>query len=199
MKTRVFLLSCLALFIGLASPLGRTAPSPTAQVQSTIDAVLDILRDARLDRQEKRQRMRQVIASRFDFRSMSRRTLGKNWRQASDAQQQRFEELFQEILANTYLVAIEAYTDEIIEYVAEKRIRDQYAQVDTVILRNEVKTPVNYKLQLKGDEWLAYDVVIEGVSLIRNYRGSYQTLINREGIDGLLRRMEEKVESSARD
>ena len=86
-----------------------------------------------------------------------------------------------------------AYLDDYHEIVK----KEKYAQVDTLIVRNDVKTPVNYKLQLKGEDWLAYDVVIEGVSLIRNYRGSYQSIIKKEGMDGLLARMEQKVKASA--
>lgn len=199
MKNRLVATSIALWLLAMASQSALAIPSATEQVKDTVDTVLALLGDKSLDRQTKRAKMKAVISARFDFENMSRRTLAKNWKPASEAQRARFVKNFTEILANTYLVAIEAYTEEIIEFTGEKVQKEKYAQVDTLIVRDDVKTPVNYKLQLKGEEWLAYDVVIEGVSLIRNFRGSYQSIIKKEGIDGLLTRMDKKVKASALD
>lgn len=173
---------------------------PGEQAKETIDAVIDTLRNESLELSEKRDKVKSLIEERFDFREMSKWTLARSWRQASPEEKERFVELFKEQLGNTYLSAIKEYQNETVSVVREKIRDDQkYAQVDTVIHGPNQEIPVDYKLYLKGDEWQVYDVVIEGVSLIRNYRSSYQSIIRRQGISGLLAQMEEKLKGEGQD
>jgi len=164
----------------------------TESVRMSVDSIIGILKDTGLDQPSKREKIRVVIAERFDFRAMSQRTLATNWRKASKEEQQQFIELFSQLIQNTYIGRVEAYTNEEVKYPGEKITKDR-AVVDTLIITSSAEIPVTYKLYLKDDRWLVYDVNIEGVSLISNYRNSYQEIVKREGFAGLLAKMEEKV------
>jgi phospholipid transport system substrate-binding protein len=170
----------------------------TESVRMSVDAIIGILKDASLDKPAKREKIRAVIAERFDFRAMSQSTLATNWKKASQEQQQQFVTLFGELIQNTYIGRVEAYTNERIKYPGEK-ITSNRAVVDTLILTANAEIPVSYKLYLKQARWLVYDVNIEGVSLISNYRNSYQEIVRKEGFNGLLAKMEEKVKELARE
>jgi len=183
------------LMMTLAS-MAFAAGNATESVRTSVDAIIGILKDAGLDKPAKRDKIRVVIAERFDFRAMSQRTLATNWKKASKEEQQQFIELFAELIQNTYIGRVEAYTNEEVKYPGEKVTNDR-AVVDTLIATSSKEIPVTYKLYLKGDRWLVYDVNIEGVSLISNYRNSYQEIVKREGLTGLLAKMEEKVKELA--
>jgi phospholipid transport system substrate-binding protein len=183
------------LMMTLAS-MAIAAGNATESVRTSVDAIIGILKDAGLDKPAKRDKIRGVIAERFDFRAMSQRTLATNWKKASKEEQQQFIELFAELIQDTYIGRVEAYTNEEVKYPGEK-VTDDRAVVDTLIVTSSKEIPVTYRLYLKGDRWLVYDVNIEGVSLISNYRNSYQEIVKREGFTGLLAKMEEKVKELA--
>ncbi len=190
-KFLFYLLVLIVIFFS-ASVLS-TPPGPTEQVKGTVDGILEVLKNKELEQASKRKKMRALIDKRFDFRAMSQRTLATNWKKATAKEQERFVELFSKLLEHTYLSRIEAYTDERIDYAAEK-VKGKRALIDTLIATGNVDIPINYKLQQKGEEWLVYDVVIEEVSLVQNYRSSYRNIVKREGIDGLLAKMEQKLD-----
>lgn len=187
------ILFTLALATGLFIS-GQVAADATAQnaVATSVDAILGILKDDALDKTAKREKMRSVISERFDFRAMSQRTLATNWKKLSDDQKQRFTGLFSQLIENSYVGKLEAYTDESVKYPGEK-VNGKKATVDTLIITSSAEIPVNYKLYSKAGDWLVYDVIIEGVSLISNYRSSYQEIYKKEGFDGLVARMEDKI------
>jgi phospholipid transport system substrate-binding protein len=167
--------------------------SATEAVRTSVDAILETLNNEQLDKVAKREQMRLTIKKRFDFRAMSQRTLATNWKKASDDERQQFIDLFSQLIENSYVGKIESYTDEKVEYPGEK-IKGKKAVVDTLIITASADIPVNYKLYLKGGEWWVYDVIIEGVSLINNYRSSYQEIVKKEGFDGLLVKMQSKID-----
>ena len=194
MMRKHLLSAALLLISAFAFSSALAAPNPTEQLKSTIDKVLAVLNDDGLDVAAKRDKIRVIIGERFNFREMSIRTLGKNWKQANRDQQKRFTNAYRRLLEDTYLVMVEAYTDEKVDYVKENIKKKKYAQVDTLIVRpGAPPIPVNYKSRLRKDEWWVYDVVIEGVSMISNYRTSYQQIAKNEGIDGLITQIEEKI------
>ena len=168
------------------------APTPKEQVKMTVNAVLELLKDKSLDRQTKRSKIRDVINERFDYRAMSQRTLATQWKKASDEEKERFVDLFSKLLEWTYVGRIEAYTNETVEFDKEI-IKDHRAQVNTFIVTASADIPVNYRLLKKDNDWYVYDVIIEEVSLIRNYRSSYRSIVKNEGISGLLSKMEQKI------
>ena len=189
-------LSTLFGFMMTLAGAGFAAGNATESVRVSVEAIIGILKDAQLDKPAKREQIRAVIAERFDFRAMSQRTLATNWKKASEQEQQQFVGLFAELIQNTYIGRVEAYTNEEVKYPGEKITQDR-AVVDTLIVTSSAEIPVTYKLYLKNDRWLVYDVNIEGVSLISNYRNSYQEIVKKEGFTGLLAKMEEKVRELA--
>ena len=175
-----------------------TDDTPLATVRVTVDRVLAVLTDATLSEEARRRQVKAIVAQHFDFKAMANRVLATNWRKASKAERARFTSLFRELLTNTYWAKISAYTNEKVEYLGEKRSSDKLATVNTVIHTSTADIPVDYKLYRTPDGWAAYDVVIEQVSLVRNYRSSFQTIVHDVGIAGLLSQLEIKVaESSA--
>jgi len=189
----------MPILFGLMMTLAATAfadDNAKDSVRMSVESIIGILKDTGLDKPAKREKIRVVIAERFDFRAMSQRTLATNWRKASKEEQQQFISLFKELIQNTYIGRVESYTNEEVKYPGEKVTNDR-AVVDTLIVTSSKEIPVTYRLYLKSGRWLVYDVNIEGVSLISNYRNSYQEIVKREGFSGLLAKMEEKVKELA--
>ncbi|MDH3527541.1 MAG: ABC transporter substrate-binding protein [Gammaproteobacteria bacterium] len=185
----IIMLSVIMAMPGLAS----ADSAPIESVRTAVNAIIDILKNQELDKAVKRDRMREIIDSRFDFLAMSQSTLATNWRKASKDEQQQFVKLFGQLIQNTYIGRVEAYTNEEVTYPSEK-IKGKRAVVDTLIITSTADIPVSYKLYLKNNQWRVYDVIIEGVSLISNYRSTYQEIVKKEGFASLLARMEAKIE-----
>jgi phospholipid transport system substrate-binding protein len=184
------LVAGLTLAFTMMSYAGST---PTDDVRASVDAMLEILQNEQLCKEDKRAQMSTVINKRFDFRAMSQRTLATNWKKTTDEEKQQFVALFSQLIENSYVGKIEAYTDEKVEYPGEK-VKGRKAVVETLIITSSADVPVNYKVYQKGDQWLVYDVIIEGVSLISNYRSSYQEIMKKEGFDGLIAKMQAKID-----
>lgn len=196
LKLNSFLLSILLVFYSLTT---QAEVSATDQLKSSIEQILNVLKDKSLERESRRTQIRTLINDRFYFRAMSQRALARNWRKASPEQQDKFVRLFSKLLEKTYIGRIEAYTDERVEYLREKTRNPKRSVVYTQIVTKSADIPINYKLALKDNKWLVYDVVIEEVSLISNYRSSYDEIIKKDGIDGLLAKMEQKVQENDDD
>jgi len=160
-------------------------------VRGTIDGVLEVLRSRELSFESKAERILPIIRERFDFKAMSQHTLGKNWKRATQQEKDRFVKLFSELLESAYVSRIRLYKDQRVEYKQEK-IKGKRAVVNTVFVTAKADIPINYKVYRKGDDWYVYDVVVEEVSLIRNYRSSYGEIVQKDGIDGLLAALESK-------
>ncbi len=189
MMQRLMLFLMAAVFVTAAA---AAVTAPTMQLRTSLDAVITTLKDSAMAPAARRQRIADLIQQRFDFPAMSQRALSTNWKKASAAQRRQFIDKFSQLILATYMGRIEAYTDESIEFVAE-RVKGNKAEVSTIIVSGNTEIPIRYKMRRKGDDWLVYDVVIEEVSLIRNYRSSYRDIVKKEGIGGLLARMDEKL------
>ena len=187
--TRTFYIISL-LFILSGFSLTVQASAPTDQMKATVDEMMVTLRtDAAWEQKEPV--LREIISKRFYYRAMAQRTLATNWKKASDAQKKEFIDLFSELLLFTYLDRIKAYTDEKVVFKREK-LKKKTAVVYTEILTSTANIPINYKLLLSGDKWLVYDVIIEEISLVSNYRSTYKEIVKKDGIDGLLKQMHDK-------
>lgn len=169
------------------------ATTPTDRVRASITDILSVLKNENLDRSAKWSEVGQLIDAAFDFRSMSQSILATNWRTATEEEKRQFVEYFSQYLEATYRDKIEAYSDQRVEYLNEV-VRGDRAVVDTIIRTSETQIPVSYKLRLNDDEWFAYDVVIEGVSLVNNYRSTFNAIIKSEGMDGLLTDLQGRID-----
>jgi len=192
MLKRLFLIMTAGIM--LAAAHGASADmSPTDSIRTSVDSILALLQNKEMDQATRRKEMRKVINGRFDFRAMSQRTLATNWKKASSEQKQEFVQLFAQLIENTYIGRIEAYTDEKVDFPGEK-VKGKKAVVETLILTASADIPINYRVyRKKNGEWWVYDVIIEGISLISNYRSSYQEIVSKEGFDGLIAKMKDKI------
>lgn len=190
------------LFLVWSAPVSGAPLTPLAQVQGTVQAILAIMQDPALgtpaNKELRRDRIMALVDERFDFAEMAKLTLARNWKARSREEKDEFQKLFADLLKHNYIGRIEAYSDEKVEYAKElfSQNNKKQARVYTIILKNGHKIPINYSLLEKGDEWFVYDVVIEGVSLVRNYRTEFDRIINKEDFPGLVKRMREKIESN---
>lgn len=188
----------IAICFLLAALTGNcAAASPGQTINMTAGAVLETLADASLNEATKRRQVKAIIGKHFDYRAMSSRVLATNWQTADKAQRARFTRLFKELLSNTYWAKISGYTNERVEQTGERMRSAKLATVNTLIKTDTVDIPVDYKLYKRDSGWFVYDVVIEQMSLVRNYRGSFQQIVRDEGIDGLLDHLETKVAESS--
>lgn len=189
---RVISRTAISLLLIASCQVFAQNSTPTETVETTVTAILEILRTEGLSRDEARELMRTEISKAFDARAMSQSVLSTNWRQASEDQQREFQHLFMQTLENTYMGRLEAYTNEEVDF-RDEDINNTRATVDTFILAANNEIPVNYKLRLRSDGWFVYDVEVENVSMVSSFRETYRSVVRREGLDGLLSQMREKA------
>ena len=166
----------------------------TNQLKGTVDKVIEIVKDETLknDQQARREALRKTIDERFNYRQMVMRSLAKNWDARSDQERQEFIALFKSLLENSYANKLEAYRDEKINYLDEI-IKGEYALVKTEVVRRSSTIGVDYKLINENGNWKVYDFVIEGVSMIRNYRSQFTKIIRRDSYEVLVQKLTDKV------
>ncbi len=185
----------IATMAVLAAVPAAAAVSPTESIKRTIDEVLRILDDVELQRparlMERRKKLEQVIASRFDYREMAKRSLPKQWKALTAAEQKEFVGLFQSFLSASYADKIEGYSGEQVEYLSE-RLEGDYAEVRTKIVSEKTEIPIDYRLMGRDGEWFVYDVVADGISLVRNYRSQFDTIIRESGYPELVEELRQK-------
>jgi phospholipid transport system substrate-binding protein len=172
---------------------------PLDAVKGPVNNVIDILRDPACHKEETRDAMREKIRSEiqavFDYTEMSKRTLARYWKKFSADEQQQFTRIFGRLLEDTYIDKVVAgFEDEEIVYL-EERITDNKAMVKTKIVRNNTEIPVDYSLINTADGlWRIYDVRIEGVSLVKNYRSQFSKILRKTSPSELIDRIGEKIE-----
>src|SRR5262245_37464807 len=184
----------LALIICITT--AAFAGLPAEQVRQTADRVQALLQDARLkgaDKQkERRTQLREILATRFDFAEMAKRSLGAHWQRANADEQQRFVRLFTDLLERSYADQIESYDGEKILY-GKENVDGKQAEVETkIVSKKGEQVAVNYKLQNAGDDWKVYDVVIENISLVNNFRSQFNRILAKATFADLLQKLESK-------
>jgi phospholipid transport system substrate-binding protein len=189
-------LAFLLLWICVSTPYPAMAGPPTEQIRGTVDRALAILKNPALKsearKKERRDQLRQVIYAGFDFPEMAKRSLGSNWRRLSQKEQDEFVRLFTDLLERAYVGRIEAYDDEKFVYLKETQDQD-YAEVQSRIFTNKGEEfSLNYKAHLVGGQWRVYDVVVENISLVNNYRAQFNRIITNSSYEELVRRMKAK-------
>ncbi len=173
------------------------AGEPTDQIKQTTDKMIAILNDPALKdpskAEERRKAIRNVANERFDWTGMAMRSLARHWRERTNEQKKEFVPLFTDLLERTYMKRIENYSGDKVSYDGEK-VDGKYSLVKVRIFTDkQVEIPVVYKLKKKGPEWKIYDVSIEGVSLVNNYRKQFDSIILSSSYEGLVEKLREKV------
>ncbi|MCL4724026.1 MAG: ABC transporter substrate-binding protein [Rhodocyclaceae bacterium] len=199
MKLFALLLACASFFL---SPGVQAQQAPDALVKSVTDEVLDIIRKDKDIKAGSTKRaielVEQKVLPHFNFTRMTALAMGKDWRQASAAQQKELTEAFKELLVRTYSNALIAYKNETVDYRPFKmQPGDTDVTVRTQIHQAGARQPItlDYSLEKNGNSWKVYDVVVAGVSLVTNYRSSFATEVRNGGIDGLIKTLQAKNRS----
>jgi phospholipid transport system substrate-binding protein len=187
---KILLIICAALVVWV--PQAASAMSPLEQVRTAVDQVIEVLRQNELQGEARRRVLSDLVRSRFDFVIMSQRTLGQHWKKASAEEQAEFVSLFSDLLEASYIGRLEAYSGETVSYNSEK-IDGNRAVVATVVHSSNTDIPIDYRMVRKGSDWFVYDVLVEDISLIKNYRSSYGEIVRKEGYAGLFERMRKKI------
>ena len=184
----------------LVPPVWVAAGVPGDQVRQSTDRLLAILKDPQLKgeskKNERRDKLKEVIYQRFDFTEMAKRSLGFEWRRRSAEEQKAFVKLFTDLLERTYLDQLESYNGEKIQFLKELD-GDNYADVATKIIDNKGQEySVNYRLHKVSGDWKVYDVVIEDISLVNNYRSQFSRVLAKSSYEELVSTMKGKTLSA---
>ena len=169
---------------------------PTEQVRATVDRVLAILKDPKLkaDGAEKNRRaeLSNAILPRFDFEEMAKRSLGSEWRRHTPAEQKEFVNLFTDLLKESYVTTIESYRGDRVVY--RKETQDgRFAEVGTaVITEQDQEFSIIYKMHLASSDWKVYDVVLENISIVNNFRSQFRRVLGKSSFADLLQTMRER-------
>lgn len=170
--------------------------SPTEAVRGTITQVIRILENPALKDPAKliprRHMLAKAIASRFDYAEMSRRSLAAEWKPLTTAERTEFVEAFKGFLIDRYAERIEGYSGEQVEYLSE-RTEGTYAEVRTELVSDKTTIPVDYRLLMNEGRWHAYDLVVDGISLVKNYRSQFQKIIRESSYQELIKKLRERT------
>lgn len=187
------------LVLTLAAVPAMAAQNATDTIRQTVNEVLDIIKKPEMhDPAQKTALLQQVeerIKTIFDFSEFSARTVGPKWREFTPDQKSRFEEAFAALLRATYIEKLDGYSGEQVDFTGEiTSTKGDKAEVQSSIRMKDKSIPVAYRLLTKNGEWKVYDVRIENVSLIENYRGQFKDILLRGSADDLIKKVEEKAQ-----
>ena len=190
----------LMLAILIVLPLQTYAATPQETVEAGVNKVLKTLSDPAFKAQSKDQKITAIsteIESVFDFEELSKRTLGREWKNFSAEQQTEFVKLFKELLQGVYADRLLAYSDQKVIYDKEIMIKEGQAEVQSYLQTSDgTKIPLFYRMTDKSGSWKVYDMVIEGVSMVKNYRTQFREILSNGSPDKLLEVLREKSKKS---
>ncbi len=187
----------IALVLLLALPFNLYAGPATETVEGQVKKILSTLRNPEFkqkSREEKIAGIREIINEVFDWNELSRRTLGRNWKKFSPEQRTEFTELFSRLLEGIYADRLLAYTNEKVIFEKETELKKGRVEVTSYIrLADGKRIPLNYRAIEKDGKWKVYDVVIEGVSMVKNYRGQFKQILSKGSPDDLIATLKKKT------
>jgi len=169
---------------------------PTEQLRPFLTKITDILANNTTVESGEINKIDQIMGTvkeGFDFEEMSKRVVGKKWRSLSNTEREEFVDLFTQLLKYAYVTKMDKYsTNQRIEYI-KQRIKGNRAEVQTLLVDGDCRIPVSYIMLLKGEQWMVYDIVVEGVSLVRNYLVQFRKIIRKDNFEGLTHQIEMKI------
>lgn len=176
--------------------------TPTDTLKPVLSDLTAVLSDKSLKGQnhrvERREKIMSLIKRGFDFREMSQRVLGRTWWQIDDKERDHFTVIMTKLLENVYIGRLEGYSGQTIEFVGEI-VRGDRAQVTTLVENGNMKMPIHYIMSKTDSGWMVYDINLEGVSLVRNYQEQFKSILRQDGYQGLVKIIEEKNQSFAKE
>ncbi|RJP83127.1 MAG: ABC transporter substrate-binding protein [Desulfobacteraceae bacterium] len=175
------------------------AAAPMEELKGPIDQVVRILQDPKYQdksqSEAQRTELMAVINGIFDFQEISKRTIGRRWKSFDQKQQREFQETFADFLGYTYYQKVrDAYQGEKVVFLSQEVLENGNAVVKTNIPRKQGQIPLDYRMINKKEGWRIYDVIIEGVSLVKNYRTQFNTILGKETPDQLISRLKQKIQ-----
>ncbi|MBT8445785.1 MAG: ABC transporter substrate-binding protein [Gammaproteobacteria bacterium] len=179
-----------SMTMGLSAIADDTEETPVKVVKSTISRILKTLQDDALSGDQTREQVAAIASERINYAGMSQRILATNWARLSEDQQARFIGAFRGILVETYWQRMKNYSDEKVIYFTSSLNTPDFATVDTVIESRQVEIPVTYRLKKTNERWMAYDILIEGRSMVQTYRLQAAQLFKRGGAEALMEAVE---------
>jgi len=191
MLKRIALIALAGMFLAT-----RALATPTDDVKKTVDEVVRIVADkeTKKNEQKRRQALKKTISLVFNYEEMAKRSLGKHWNQRTPEERKQFVGLFSTLLENSYAGKIESYNNEKIIYIKET-LDGNYAEVKSkVVTAKRDEFSLDYRLLNENGKWMVYDVVIEGVSLVSNYRSQFNKIITANGYAELVKKLQTKSE-----
>lgn len=193
---RIMMLVLVGSLLLLGHAVPAQAGEPQEKIRQTVDDVLAILDQKTLDPQQRRTQIRQAVLKRFGFEEMAQRSLGQHWRTLTPQQRQEFVELFTDLLERSYINRIETYGGgrQGVRYTKEDISGDNATVATEIVSGRGESAMVEYRLLHKENDWKVYDIVIEGVSLVNNYRTQFNTIILKDSYAGLVKQMRLKLE-----
>ena len=187
----------LLILMFFISPLQAKAGLPLDTVQGHVNNVLDVLRDPALqgeaNKEAKEKKIESIADQMFDYIALSRLTLGRSWKEFNKEQQKEFVSLYRSILEKAYMDKILSYTDEKVLFDKEMMLSENKAEVQTKIITKSTEIPINYRVYLKDGQWRVYDVIIEGISLIQNYRTQFREILANNPPEEVLKILRKKT------
>ena len=194
------LILALAGLVALAAAAPARAGAPTDQLKGAIDRVISTIESPALKGEgkvmDRRREVRKIANDIFDFGEISRRSLARHWQGLSDRDREEFIVLFGDLLERSYVSRIEQYGGEKIQYTNEKVEGDLAVVSSKIIAKGGTEVPVDYRMLRRGDRWLVYDVSIEGVSLVANYRTQFNKIIQTSSYKDLVKKMKAKQDEA---
>ena len=184
----------------LCFPAISAAGRPTDQIKETTDKIISVVSDPSLKgpekNEERKKLIRQFANERFDWEEMSRRSLAQHWAERTEEEKKEFVDLFGKLVERTYLEKVEGYSGEKVVYENE-RVKGEYGLVKVkIVTQKQVEIPVLYRIKNKEENWLVYDISIEGVSLINNYRTQFRSIISRSSYNDLVEKLKAKIDEN---
>ncbi|HXZ38335.1 MAG TPA: ABC transporter substrate-binding protein [Thermodesulfobacteriota bacterium] len=196
--TRLLKVAIILVLFLLA--LSVFAGEPLDAVKANVNKVLDVLRDPNLKtdsaKEIKKEKLRAIYSQMFDEVELARRTLARNWGKLNPSQQEEFIRLFRQVLEKAYIDKILAYTNEKIVFSREVELSSDQAEVQTKIVTSSREIPIFYRVIRKDSVWKVYDVIVENVSLVQNYRSQFNSILANKTPDQLLEILRKKVQEA---
>ena len=193
MIQRNVLTMAVAFMVLLTGTVALAQSGPQQELKKAIDDAIEILKQPDLGQKQQVEKLRVVLYPRFDFQEMAMRSLGSHWRRRTAEQKEEFTKLFTSLLEQTYAKTISSYDGQQVVYTGEK-VDGKYAQVESKIVDKKGREfQINYRMFNRNNDWLIYDVVIENISLVNNYRAQFNRVITRNSYDQLVSKMRGKT------
>lgn len=199
MRKLLFFLSTL-LVLMMVFPFSVLAAPPLETIQTSVNNVIEVLRDPALKtesaRGTKEKKIRAIIDGVFDYTELSKRTLAERWRMFTPDQQKEFVRLFGKLLGGVYMDRIMSYTNEKVVFGKATNLSDEIVEVQSEVVTATKSIPIYYRMISKNEEWKVYDVIIEGVSLVKNYRSQFREILANKSPEEMLHILRKKVDKA---